>query len=84
MAFSVTVLRCVGRVQVLLALRLVGFVTMGIMGIFTSLWKTPWLIVSIFLLRTAVNNSGYPVQKSVLMDHVPKVAPSAPPITWFC
>ena len=70
----VTVPRCAGRVQVLLALRLLGWVSMGIMA-FTSLWRTPWLIVSIFLLRTAVNNSGYPVQKSVLMDHVPKVAP---------
>ena len=62
-----------GRVQVLLLLRLVGFSAMGVMGLFTSLWTNAPVIVTIFLIRTGVNNAGYPIQKAVLMDHVPKV-----------
>lgn len=62
-----------GRVQVLLLLRLIGFSVMGVMGIFTSTWPKAPLIVFLFLLRTGVNNAGYPIQKAVLMDYVPKV-----------
>jgi Fe2+ transport system protein B len=57
----------------MLLLRLVGFSCMAIMGIFTSIWSNSPLIIFIFLLRTGVNNAGYPIQKAVLMDYVPKV-----------
>ena len=46
---------------------------MGVMGIFTSTWPNAPLIVFLFLVRTGVNNAGYPIQKAVLMDYVPKV-----------
>lgn len=49
---------------------------MGAMGIFTSLWPKRPLIVFLFLLRTGVNNAGFPIQKAVLMDYVPKVRQS--------
>lgn len=62
-----------GRVEVLLLLRLLGFSIMGVMGLFPSLWSNAPLIVVLFLVRTGVNNAGYPIQKAVLMDHVPKV-----------
>ncbi len=62
-----------GRVQVLLLLRLIGFSIMGVIGIFTSTWPNAPLIVFLFLIRTGVNNAGYPIQKAVLMDYVPKV-----------
>jgi len=62
-----------GRIQIMLLLRLIGFSCMAIMGIFTSFWTNSPLIIFIFLLRTGVNNAGYPIQKAVLMDYVPKV-----------
>lgn len=57
----------------LLLLRLVGWSAMGLMGLWTGLWGNAPLVIIIFLIRTGVNNAGYPIQKSILMDHVPKV-----------
>lgn len=34
----------------------------------------PVVIIALYLLRTAVNNSGYPIQKAILMDYVPKAS----------
>ena len=67
------VVNAAGRIQVLLLLRLIGFSIMAVMGIFTSIWPKGALIVVLFLVRTGVNNAGYPIQKAVLMDYVPKV-----------
>lgn len=66
----------------MLLLRLIGFSCMAIMGIFTSFWTNSPLIIFIFLLRTGVNNAGYPIQKAVLMDYVPKVGvPTKPSLS---
>ena len=64
---------CVGRVQVVLLLRFLGVSLITIMGLFQSSWSMPPLIVTLYLMRTGVNNSGYPIQKAILMDYVPKV-----------
>lgn len=33
-------------------------------------WKEPWIIIPVYLIRTATINCGYPLVKSILMDSV--------------
>ena len=63
----------VGRIQVMLLMRLIGFSTLLWMGLDQRIWHNVPLIIGIYQLRTAANNCSYPIQKSVLMDFVPKV-----------
>lgn len=37
-------------------------------------WSDPRIIVTVYLTRTCIINSCYPLQKSILMDYVPKNA----------
>lgn len=62
----------IGRVQTILAFESVGVAMMAIMGVYPSLWSRSHLIVPIMILRSACNNCCYPLQKSLLMDYVPK------------
>ena len=62
-----------GRVQVVVLLKVLGVTFVTIMGLFPQLWTISPIIIALYLLRTGVNNAGYPLQKSILMDYVPKV-----------
>lgn len=62
----------IGRVQTIMAFEFVGVSMMALMGMFPSLWPRSHVIVPIIILRSACNNCCYPLQKSLLMDYVPK------------
>ena len=56
----------------ILALKLVGVILMGFMGLYPRLWTNLDVIIPVYVVRTAIINSAYPLQKSILMDYVPK------------
>ncbi|KAK9821640.1 hypothetical protein WJX74_002867 [Apatococcus lobatus] len=64
--------KTLGRVQVLLLLKCLGVGLLYWMALIPSIWKRPLLIMSVSLARMAFMNSGYPIQKSILMDYVPR------------
>ena len=62
-----------GRVQTILFLKLSGVTLLAILGLHPRLWRHPWLVIPIYCVRTSLINASYPLQKSILMDFVPKV-----------
>ena len=64
--------------QILLLLKCSGVVLLFWMGLVPSIWKQPYLIMGVSLVRLALMNAGYPVQKSILMDYVPRVSLCSP------
>lgn len=48
---------------------------MGFMGMFPEIWTKLGVIIPVYVIRTAIINSAAPLQKSILMDYVPKVSP---------
>ena len=67
-----------GRVQVLLLLKCFGVGCLYWMALMPSIWQQPLLILAVSLARMAFMNSGYPIQKSILMDYVPRVSKVTP------
>ena len=65
-----------GRVQTILLFKLVGVNLMGFMGLCPQIWTKLGVIIPVYVVRTAIINSAYPLQKSILMDYVPKVSNS--------
>lgn len=63
-----------GRVQAILLFKLTGVALLAVMGLGPHLWRHVAIIVPIYIVRTAIINSAYPLQKSILMDFVPKVS----------
>lgn len=63
-----------GRVPTILLFKLIGVNMMGFMGLFPEIWTQLGVIIPVYVVRTAIINSAYPLQKSILMDYVPKVA----------
>ena len=53
--------------------KLVGALLLVWMGAAPAIWANKPLVVTVYLLRTCANNSTYALQKSILMDFVPKV-----------
>lgn len=47
---------------------------MGFMGLYPQIWTKLGVIIPVYVVRTAIINSAYPLQKSILMDYVPKVS----------
>ncbi len=62
-----------GRVQTILFLKFSGVTLLAILGLHPGLWRHPWLVIPIYCVRTSLINASYPLQKSILMDFVPKV-----------
>lgn len=62
-----------GRVPTILLFKLIGVNMMGFMGLFPEIWTELGVIIPVYVVRTAIINSAYPLQKSILMDYVPKV-----------
>ncbi|KAK9916421.1 hypothetical protein WJX75_002413 [Coccomyxa subellipsoidea] len=65
---------CVGRVHAISSVKLLGGFLLVWMSVDQSMWRNAPLVVSVYLLRTMANNSTYALQKSILMDFVPKGA----------
>lgn len=51
----------------------IGICLLFFMAIHTELWQRAGLMVALFVCRTSIMNSIYPLQKSILMDFVQKV-----------
>eukprot|EP00993_Chasmostoma_nieuportense_P000754 NODE_1693_length_1411_cov_45.570872_g1607_i0.p1 GENE.NODE_1693_length_1411_cov_45.570872_g1607_i0~~NODE_1693_length_1411_cov_45.570872_g1607_i0.p1 ORF type:complete len:432 (+),score=89.52 NODE_1693_length_1411_cov_45.570872_g1607_i0:1-1296(+) len=64
--------KCSGRPAMVCLTGLLGALLLLLMGVARSLWAHPLLIVTLYLLRTALANCGGPLQTSILMDYVPK------------
>lgn len=64
---------CAGRVHAISVVKFVGALLLMWMGLWPGMWKRKALVISVYLLRTMANNSTYALQKSILMDFVPKV-----------
>ncbi len=47
---------------------------MGFMGMFPQIWTKLGVIIPVYVIRTAIINSAAPLQKSILMDYVPKAS----------
>mmetsp|Transcript_11830 Transcript_11830/g.35243 ORF Transcript_11830/g.35243 Transcript_11830/m.35243 type:complete len:482 (-) Transcript_11830:26-1471(-) len=64
--------RRIGRVHAVLLLRAVGLSSFaGMLALFHM--KAPkFIIVGLYVLRTAAMNATYPLEESILMDYVPK------------
>ena len=62
----------IGRIQTILLTRLIG---VSVLFVMASLCyadiKSGWIFVPAYLLRTGLLNCTYPLDESVLMDHVP-------------
>ena len=56
-------------------LKLIGVNLMGFMGMFPEIWTKLGIIIPVYVIRTAIINSAAPLQKSILMDYVPKASP---------
>ena len=55
--------------------KVVGALLLVYMGAVPAIWANKPLVVAVYLARTCANNSTYALQKSILMDFVPKVLP---------
>lgn len=61
-----------GRVHAISAVKLLGGLLLAWMSVDKGMWRNAPLVVTVYLLRTMANNSTYALQKSILMDFVPK------------
>ena len=64
---------CTGRAQTILLVKFGGVALLAYIGLVPGMWTNLAVIIPVFLVRTALINSAYPLQKSILMDYVPKV-----------
>ena len=62
-----------GRVQTILLFKFIGVTLLALIGLFPSLWTSAGIVIPAYIIRTAVMNSAFPLQKSILMDYVSKV-----------
>ncbi len=62
-----------GRVQVMVGAQLIGVSLLVTMSILVERGITAWyIIVPVYVVRTGIMNSTYPLNESILMDFVPK------------
>ncbi len=65
--------KTLGRVQTILSVKTIGLSFLFSIVFFQDyLIKRPALLIPIYILRTGLMNSTYPLQESILMDFVPK------------
>mmetsp|Transcript_7638 Transcript_7638/g.18547 ORF Transcript_7638/g.18547 Transcript_7638/m.18547 type:complete len:194 (-) Transcript_7638:791-1372(-) len=62
----------IGRVQTIVTNRLIGITLLLFIATHTGLWTVPAAIVPLYICRTSIMNAQYPIQRSILMDYVPK------------
>ncbi len=63
-----------GRVQTILFFKFTAVALLGLIGLFPVVWTELGIIIPAYVIRTAIMNSAFPLQKSILMDYVPKVS----------
>eukprot|EP00668_Euglena_longa_P015848 GGOE01020014.1.p1 GENE.GGOE01020014.1~~GGOE01020014.1.p1 ORF type:complete len:356 (+),score=61.40 GGOE01020014.1:287-1354(+) len=66
--------RYVGRVETLLLARAAGIALLFIMALSRPHWHHLEFIVPVYILRTALINAPKPLNKSIMMDFVPKAS----------
>ncbi len=64
--------RVIGRVQAMTLFKAVGISLLYVMASLKDIWTVPHIIIPIYLTRTCIMNATYPLQKSIMMDYVPK------------
>jgi len=64
-----------GRVQTILLFKFCAVALLALIGWFPAVWTKLSIIVPAYVVRTAVMDSAFPLQKSILMDYVSKVRP---------
>ncbi|GFR48525.1 hypothetical protein Agub_g10420 [Astrephomene gubernaculifera] len=64
--------RLLGRVQTMVLNRGVGIGLLCWIAFNPQRWTDPRVMVPVYIARTSIMNSIYPLQKSILMDFVPK------------
>jgi len=62
----------IGRIQAVLLFQGVGVGLLVVMAALPQFWTRAEIIMPLYVVRTSVINSAYPVLKSVMMDFVPK------------
>jgi len=63
---------CSGRAQMVVLLRVLGLSFFGAIVALYHFGYNKWLVVAAYIFRTALMNSTYPLEESILMDYVPK------------
>ena len=61
-----------GRIQTVLLLRLIGLAHLLAIIILYHFNVNKWLIVAVYVIRTAFMNCTYPLEEGIIMDYVPK------------
>ena len=62
-----------GRVQTILLFKFCAVALLALIGWFPAMWTKLSIIIPAYVMRTAIMDSAFPLQKSILMDYVPKV-----------
>lgn len=62
-----------GRVQTVLLFKVCAVALLAWIGWFPAMWTKLSIIIPAYVVRTAIMDSAFPLQKSILMDYVPKV-----------
>ena len=69
------VARVAGRVPTIIAFKATAAGLLTLMALDTRLWAMPAVVVPVYLVRTALANCTRAINRSILMDYVPKVLP---------
>ncbi len=64
-----------GRVQTILLFKFCAVALLALIGWFPATWTKLSIIIPVYVVRTAIMDSTFPLQKSILMDYAPKVRP---------
>ncbi|KAL0019911.1 hypothetical protein WJX77_007083 [Trebouxia sp. C0004] len=62
----------IGRVQTILLFKLCAVALLALIGWFPGVWTKLSIIIPAYVVRTAIMDSAFPLQKSILMDYVSK------------
>jgi len=62
----------IGRVGVTILCKSIGITLLFLMAFFPQYWKHYYVVVPIFIARTALMNGCYPLMRSIMMDCVSK------------
>eukprot|EP00667_Euglena_gracilis_P008170 EG_transcript_8273 len=64
--------RYCGRIETILLIRAIGIGLLVAMAVLKQYWRNPAVTIPLYIVRTALMNSVYPLTKSVMMDFIPK------------
>lgn len=61
-----------GKVQTILCIELAGIILLLVLALMKPMWSIFFVVAPVYIVRTALMNSSYPITKSILMDCVSK------------